>query len=202
MPHSTPPVSSSPSMQAEKTQRKRKPVSKGARFDVFKRDLFTCQYCGARPPQVVLVVDHITPVAAGGANDTSNLITACVDCNAGKRDKLLTDRVVRPDADLMFLETQQEIAELQRYQAALVEREAALSKYIDSVQDLWVAEAGTDWAPSEELLRKILRKYDAEILEAAVTDVASKVSGGYVKTNGGGWIRYLWGVAKHMDEGF
>lgn len=54
------------------------------RFAIFARDDFTCQYCGAKAPQVVLEIDHITPVCKGGTNDESNLITACRECNNGK----------------------------------------------------------------------------------------------------------------------
>ncbi len=62
----------------------RQSLSKRLRFDVFKRDKFTCQYCGAHPPTVVLECDHINPVALGGKNEIDNLITACFDCNRGK----------------------------------------------------------------------------------------------------------------------
>ena len=71
---------------------KRKSLSKSVRFEVFKRDSFKCQYCGKSAPDVVLEVDHIIPVSKGGDNDISNLITACFDCNRGKRDKKLTDK--------------------------------------------------------------------------------------------------------------
>ena len=54
---------------------KRKSISKKNRFEVFKRDSFTCQYCGASAPDVLLEVDHIKPVASGGTNDILNLIT-------------------------------------------------------------------------------------------------------------------------------
>lgn len=63
---------------------KRAPISKRTRFEVFKRDGFCCQYCGAHPPSVLLEVDHIDPVAAGGTNDPDNLVTACEPCNRGK----------------------------------------------------------------------------------------------------------------------
>ena len=59
-------------------------ISKRTRFEVFKRDKFTCQYCGKHPPEVILEVDHITPVAEGGTNEEANLITSCRDCNRGK----------------------------------------------------------------------------------------------------------------------
>lgn len=71
--------------------KKRKPISKKLRFEVFKRDEFTCQYCGATPPRVILECDHIDPVANGGSNDIDNLITACFDCNRGKSADLLSD---------------------------------------------------------------------------------------------------------------
>ncbi|MFY4709930.1 HNH endonuclease [Burkholderia glumae] len=63
---------------------KRKGISKKTRFEVFKRDGFTCQYCGSHPPEVILEVDHIVPVAEGGANEIDNYITACFPCNRGK----------------------------------------------------------------------------------------------------------------------
>ena len=59
-------------------------LSKRARFDVFKRDGFVCQYCGAHPPDALLEVDHILPVAEGGTNAEENLVTACFTCNRGK----------------------------------------------------------------------------------------------------------------------
>lgn len=70
-------------MSANKKPR-RKAITKTMRFEVFKRDNFTCQYCGATPPAVVLQVDHIEAVANGGKNDEDNLITSCQPCNLGK----------------------------------------------------------------------------------------------------------------------
>jgi len=59
-------------------------VSKRTRFEVLRRDSHTCRYCGQSAPDVKLTVDHVTPVALGGTDDPSNLVTACADCNAGK----------------------------------------------------------------------------------------------------------------------
>jgi len=69
----------------------RKAISKKLRFEVFKRDGFKCQYCGAEAPKAVLHVDHIHPVSKGGDNDLLNLITSCEDCNGGKSDRTLDD---------------------------------------------------------------------------------------------------------------
>jgi len=63
---------------------KRKALTKKIRFEVFKRDHFTCQYCGNVPPTVILEVDHINPVSNGGDNNIDNLATSCFDCNRGK----------------------------------------------------------------------------------------------------------------------
>ena len=70
---------------------RRRSLSKRVRFEVLKRDKFTCQYCGAKAPEVVLNVDHIQPVADGGSDDPLNLIASCEDCNSGKSDKKLSD---------------------------------------------------------------------------------------------------------------
>jgi hypothetical protein len=70
---------------------KRKNIPKKLRFEVFKRDSFTCQYCGRKAPDVVLEIDHIKPVAEGGKNTILNLITSCQECNRGKGKQLLTE---------------------------------------------------------------------------------------------------------------
>lgn len=62
----------------------RKPISKSLRFSVLRRDDFTCRYCGAKPPDVVLHLDHVLAVANGGENVFDNLVTACLPCNLGK----------------------------------------------------------------------------------------------------------------------
>lgn len=69
----------------------RKSISKKLRFEVFKRDNFTCQYCGRMAPDVILEVDHINPVKNKGTNDVLNLITSCKDCNRGKGARKLSE---------------------------------------------------------------------------------------------------------------
>lgn len=82
-------------MDIEQGQRvMRKSISKKTRFEVFKRDSFTCQYCGATAPTVVLEIDHIVPVAGGGDNGLLNLATACRPCNSGKGARKLSDATV------------------------------------------------------------------------------------------------------------
>lgn len=59
-------------------------VSKRLRYEVLRRDGHACRYCGAAAPDARLTVDHVVPVALGGRDDPTNLVAACVDCNAGK----------------------------------------------------------------------------------------------------------------------
>jgi hypothetical protein len=59
-------------------------ASKRLRFEILRRDGHTCRYCGAKSPDVPLRVDHVVPVALGGSDDPSNLVTACEPCNTGK----------------------------------------------------------------------------------------------------------------------
>lgn len=66
-------------------QEQRAFVTPKIRFEVLKRDNFTCQYCGAHGEGVVLEVDHIIPISKGGTSDMGNLITACFDCNRAHR---------------------------------------------------------------------------------------------------------------------
>ena len=66
--------------------RARDPVAAQVRFSILQRDGFRCRYCG-RPgnaPGVVLHVDHVVPVVAGGATTEDNLLSACDECNLGK----------------------------------------------------------------------------------------------------------------------
>ena len=64
-------------------------LSDSLRYDVLKRDKFTCQLCGASSKKdgVKLEVDHIFPVSKGGKTEMKNLQTLCERCNRGKSDK-------------------------------------------------------------------------------------------------------------------
>ena len=51
------------------------------RFNVFLRDRFTCQYCGAKQE---LTFDHVVPRSRGGQTRWDNVTTACSPCNLAK----------------------------------------------------------------------------------------------------------------------
>lgn len=118
----------------------RKPLSKKTRFEVFKRDGFKCQYCGAHPPAVLLECDHIVPVAAGGKNDMDNLVTACEPCNRGKGARDLT---VAPEA-------------LEAKAAAIKEREEQLRGFHDVMEAKRQRLESETWRVLEEIHGKKL----------------------------------------------
>ncbi len=66
------------------------------RFAVMKRDHFTCVYCGRRPPAVELNVDHAKSKNHGGSSEMDNLVTACFECNNGKRGESADHTIEKP----------------------------------------------------------------------------------------------------------
>jgi len=114
-------------------------VSKRVRFEVFKRDAFTCRYCGRKPPEVMLHCDHVVPVAADGPDDPANLVTSCVACNLGKSDKPLGQIV--PDIDeLVLLEGMQEALEAAVKLRQSIETAKALREATDEIFDDFASE--------------------------------------------------------------
>lgn len=148
---------------------KRKSLSKKVRFEVFKRDSFTCQYCGRKAPDVLLEVDHIKPVARGGNNDILNLVTSCKDCNSGKGDRELSDS----EAIDKRREQLEELQDRKEQLDMLFEWHEDLSeldvKVVDRLATFWETEA-PGWSVSDSgraELRKLTRKYSVdEILES------------------------------------
>jgi 5-methylcytosine-specific restriction endonuclease McrA len=51
------------------------------RFNLFLRDEFCCQYCGAKGD---LTFDHVLPRSRGGITSWENVVAACSPCNLRK----------------------------------------------------------------------------------------------------------------------
>lgn len=107
---------------------KRKAIGKKKRFEVFKRDSFTCQYCGDAAPDVILHIDHIKPVANGGNNGITNLVTSCIDCNQGKGARELSDDSVAKKQHKQLAEIQERRNQLELIQKWHCELQAARSQ--------------------------------------------------------------------------
>ncbi len=57
------------------------------RRNLFRRDGFTCQYCGKTPGGNELTIDHVLPKSRGGNTNWLNCVLACVRCNHRKADR-------------------------------------------------------------------------------------------------------------------
>ena len=62
--------------------RRPRPRAKLTRREVFRRDNYTCQYCGRRDGG--LTVDHVVPRYQGGLHIWTNVVAACPSCNHRK----------------------------------------------------------------------------------------------------------------------
>lgn len=120
----------------------REPISKRTRFEVFKRDGFRCTYCGNRPPDVVLVIDHVVPVAEGGSSESINLTTACYACNAGKSAVPLAEAMPAVSEEAIA-EAMQEVAErrilLSQHFAATQAYALDLESGVEAMLGEWMA---------------------------------------------------------------
>jgi 5-methylcytosine-specific restriction endonuclease McrA len=59
------------------------------RREVFRRDNYTCQYCGRHIGD--LTVDHVLPKHMGGEHSWTNVVAACPTCNHRKGGRKMED---------------------------------------------------------------------------------------------------------------
>ncbi len=141
---------------------KRKAISTKTRFEVFKRDSFTCQYCGRKAPDAILEIDHIKPVSKDGDNDILNLTTSCWDCNSGKSDRLLSDNTV-------IEKQRKQLDELQ-------ERKSQIEMMLE-----WKMGLSTI---SEDESKKVIAYYNSKWDTYSLTDIGERDFRGFVKKYG------------------
>jgi 5-methylcytosine-specific restriction endonuclease McrA len=63
------------------------------RREVFRRDDFSCQYCGKHTSN--LTIDHIVPKHLGGEHCWTNVVAACSGCNHRKGGRRLGESQMR-----------------------------------------------------------------------------------------------------------
>lgn len=175
---------------------KRKAISKRVRFEIFKRDEFTCQYCGQTPPKVILHIDHVIAVANGGTNDQDNLVTSCEPCNLGKGARSLKS-VPESLADKARIVAERE-EQLLGYQAILEAKRERLD------DEKWrVAEILEPGSPEKGMSRQWLASIKQfidklgvhEVMEAAEIARANKYWGGNTM------FRYFCGICWRKIKG-
>ncbi len=181
-------------------------LSKRTRFEVFKRDKFTCTYCGRRPPDVLLEADHIVPRCEGGSDALENLTTSCEACNRGKAGKPLGD--VAPAIDeLQVMEAMQEMAErargLRGQMAAAEEARKAEEAVVEVVLGWWQEIGGSledgGAVPDQKTasIRRFLQRLELEDLRQAMNATLSLWNQKPYTTQTGAW-KYFCGTCWTM----
>lgn len=147
---------------------KRKGVGPRARFEVFKRDGFACQYCGRTPPAAILEIDHILAVSRGGSDDEANLLTSCFDCNRGKSDVPL-EQVPRPLADQMQ-ERIDRAEQVKAYNRFLLKLRRDENAAIDRIQAHWFAKFNETSKEFSDPARASIKTFLQSLPELEVID--------------------------------
>lgn len=133
-------------------------VSKRLRYEILRRDNHACRYCGGTAPDIPLTVDHVLPVALGGSDGASNLVTACGPCNSGKTSSSPDAPVVADVAEdaLRWARAMKRAAEIQD------EEHAMIRMFAGCFQAHWKQYGGEDlvvplsaaWSQSIESMRR------------------------------------------------
>ena len=184
-------------------------VSVKTRFEVYKRDRFTCTYCGKHPPDVLLEVDHVVPRAAGGSDAIDNLTTACLDCNRGKGARMLEEGTVPGVHPATVAAMEERLAQTRAYIESLRGLQSMTGQMIGEVIEAWARafhateeqrEDGSYWVlpmggyfPDERTIRRFVRGLPLERVLEAVDITASRFS----QSNDDA-VRYFYGVGHSM----
>ena len=64
--------------------KRRNPIVKFSRQNLYLRDGGKCQYCGSPFLQKELTYDHVVPRSKGGETEWTNVVTCCGTCNLKK----------------------------------------------------------------------------------------------------------------------
>lgn len=176
----------------------RESISKRKRFEIFKRDGFECQYCGATPPGVVLHCDHIEPVSKGGSSDMDNLITACQSCNQGKSDIQLNS--VPQSLSERSAEVKEREEQIAGYQEILRLKRERLEGEAQEILEIFCKSYGIDGIPKMDFvsIKRFVDKLGYHDCHEAAEMACSKFYSGYSRS-----FKYFcgicWSKIKEMD---
>lgn len=113
-------------------------LSKRVRYEVLRRDDHACRYCGGMAPDVKLTIDHVVPVALGGSDEPTNLVTACADCNAGKTS-VAPDQALVDDVDERAIEWADAMRRAGEMLSVVPEPQREYVEAFDSAWNRWTA---------------------------------------------------------------
>ncbi len=80
-------------IRLEKMIRRPRPGVKLSKQEIFRRDSYTCQYCGTETAH--LTIDHVLPRRLGGTHAWGNLVAACPTCNHRKGGRTMEQAGMR-----------------------------------------------------------------------------------------------------------
>ena len=152
---------------------KRKAVGNKLRFEVLKRDGFTCVYCGATPLKNELKVDHVVPVSKGGDNEPSNLVAACGDCNHGKFNHLLEDKALKPNHDVKA--RKDHLKQIKEYLAVQKEIDKERDDATWEIADIWISKIGELQKTTFSRLKNVMETTQIPKILEAIDIVARKM---------------------------
>lgn len=167
-------ISPNPRVDAEMINVKKvRNITKSLRFNVLQRDGHTCQYCGRKPPDVELEIDHLLPVAEGGTDEFENLVTSCFDCNRGKSAKIIQNFTGGYSKD----EWRSVIRE-KRLQTLQARREQ-----LEEITNYWAERRNTSYPSNYDLkaIHSFIEIYDPDWIKAAIYIATQQKRSNYVK---------------------
>ncbi len=174
-------------------------LSKRLRFKIFEKYNFTCQYCGRKPPEVVLEVDHVVSRKDGGLDEEMNLICSCFDCNRGKRETSLDIQKIKNQnfkKELEYLEERQQ--QLEAYYNFIKRKEELENEELSVFQRAWEDSSQgenslTDHGLNE--IRKLKEAYPTELVLEAI-----KLAWKNEKVANNEKFRYMCGILKNKQR--
>ena len=169
-------------------------ISKRTRYEVMRRDNFTCRYCRSTEGQ--LTIDHVVPVALGGKDAPDNLVAACRDCNAGKSSS-------SPDASLVE-DVNEDALRWSRAQGIVLDQRSQdrfdRDIYADSILQSWEEAGGSSDALPEDYLPTLWRFHKMGLPLRDAQDAVEITLTNRMVSESAAW-RYFAGVCwRVMDE--
>jgi 5-methylcytosine-specific restriction endonuclease McrA len=151
-------------------------ISKSLRFEVFKRDSFTCQYCGRQTPQVILEIDHIIPKSKGGTDHINNLVTSCFDCNRGKGNIPLAVLRITDTRKEEIQKLKEKQEQIRAYEKFLKEQKAKEEQILQDINDHWASLCDDKFLLSENGLSSV-RSFLANLTPMEIKEAMSIAAG-------------------------
>lgn len=167
----------------------------GLRFEIFKRDSFTCRYCGRKSPEAILEIDHAIPRSMGGGDESDNLVTSCFECNRGKGSRLLSSPSTEDlhEKAIQIAEHELQVAEYNHWLAKAKTRE---DTELAELERIWVGRWGARYWSNVDV-RPFLRCLGYH----ALLEILEIVDGKTTLQGSSGWAHSAWkffmGICNH-----